>query len=205
MPARSAMCISAAAMLVGAGSALAGPNERLRRIEQGVADSDTRAVSRRVMNPDLHEPAGFWQLYEDTENPGSYVRVNGATYAVMPYTEYAMDEDDNIITRVPAGTVFYLGGLPTIYHPPAPEPSRNVSTTRAMAIRYAVPTSDIMLAQLATRHGERAVDKEFARASDQRQRAARINDGATSPDDMSDERVRAARLWQISTTALHGE
>ena len=186
---------------------MAGAPDRLRRIDQGIADADLLAVSLRVMAPDLRAPAGFWQLYEDTENPGTYVRVNGATYAVMPYTEYALDKDDNIITRIPAGTVFYLGGLPEPIIEPNDDPSapRGVSRPRGMTIRRAIPAQDILLARLAAPAGVRAIDDEIARASAQRQMGTRAIEPPTGTGDLSDEAVRSARLQEIAVRALKGE
>jgi len=201
------MSISIVAIALGAGTALASPPERLRRIEQGIDDMDTLAVSLRVMSPDLRSPAGFTQLFEDTANPGTFVRVNGATYAVMPRTEYALDEDDNVIALVPAGTVFYLGGLPTPDKQitPMPAASRGVARSRAMPVRSAVPASDIMLAQLMMPSAIRAIEAERARASDQRLRAARIAADTNAHDDLTNDETRAHRLREISARATSPE
>ncbi len=89
----------------------------LKRVEQGIADTDPLRVGRRQLGHDLRAPSGYRDVYEVHMGPGAgpgtrrFVRQNGAVYAVFPRSIYQLT-DRGVSAPVPPGTIYYLGGLP---------------------------------------------------------------------------------------------
>jgi hypothetical protein len=191
-----------------AGDALAGPPTRLRMIDQGYEDRDPLAISLRVLNRDLRDPQGFSQLFEDTANPGTYVRISGGTYLVSTQTEYAITEDDEIIAPTPGGAVYYIGGMPqpmSWEKPSDPGAPRGEAAPRALPVRRAPLAADVLLAQVAAPSAVRALDAERARRAVAMEiAAALVLEGLPDAQDLGEEEVRAARLREISERALRG-
>jgi hypothetical protein len=50
-----------------------------------------------------------------------FARVSGGIAAVFPASEYISDRKGKVHTVVPAGTVFYIGGVPAATSAPAPK------------------------------------------------------------------------------------
>lgn len=200
---RSILC---AAVLAGAlpGLAEAAAPTRLRMVDQGFEDTDPLRTSFRVLNHDLRQPSGFTQLFEDTQNPGTYVRVSGGLYQVSKNTKYIHTED-GIFVGISAGTVFYIGSMP---EPPSWEQGSSPSATRqsfplALPIRSTSQAREILTAQLVAPAAVRAADLEHAQ-----RRAAiaatRSDSLAAQPGDIGDELTRVDRLRAISQRVLQG-
>lgn len=200
---RSILC---AAIVAGAlpGIAEAAAPTRLRMVDQGYEDSDPLRTSFRVLNHDLRQPIGFSQLFEDTQNPGTYVRVSGGLYQVSKNTKYIHTEDGTFV-GISAGTVFYIGTMP---EPPSWDRGSSPSATRqslplALPIRSASQAREILTAQLVAPAAVRAADLEH-----DHHRATQANalhqDPAVQPGDIGDELTRADRLRAISQRVLQG-
>lgn len=91
---------------------------RLQPVDAGVADRSPLAVSQRVVPTDLRAPSAFDRVYrlDGGMQPAGqqrtyYARKQGALTAVFPQSQY-FDTSIGSIPEVPAGTVFYIGGLP---------------------------------------------------------------------------------------------
>lgn len=75
----------------------------------------------RALSPGLRQPSGFDRVYEvEIDGKKYFARQNGSTVAVFPRSAYSR-VDGRTTTLVPAGTTFYLGGLPDNARPVSPE------------------------------------------------------------------------------------
>ncbi|MBX3357062.1 MAG: hypothetical protein KF745_01410 [Phycisphaeraceae bacterium] len=90
-------------------------NPQIQRVEQGVADVGPLSLSTRSLGVDLRRPFGFDSVYavNGDRNGGSFARISGGLFAVFPRSVYRPTKD-GIMTEVPPGTVFYIGGLPSM-------------------------------------------------------------------------------------------
>lgn len=166
-------------------------------IDQRYEDADQLAISLRVLNHDLRQPAGFSQLFEDTANPGTYVRISGAVYQVSRETEYRVDRE-GLYAPITAGTVFYIGGMPDA--PPAPDQgaSRNgLASASTSLVRSVAAARTVMLAQLVTPQPARVAEMRTPKPD----RAKMPLDDPGAAQDMADEGTRAARLRAIAAKA----
>lgn len=93
----------------------------MRPVEQGVTDMGPLSGPGRVLSPGLRQPSGFDRVYEvEIDGKKYFARQNGATVAVFPRSDYTSFRG-RVMPTVPAGTVFYLGGLPANARPLSPE------------------------------------------------------------------------------------
>ncbi|MBX3388818.1 MAG: hypothetical protein KF691_05125 [Phycisphaeraceae bacterium] len=93
----------------------------LKPVEQGVADMGPLSGPGRVLSPGLRQPSGFDRVYEvEIDGKKYFARQNGATVAVFPRSNYTSFRG-MVMPTVPAGTTFYLGGLPANARPLSPE------------------------------------------------------------------------------------
>lgn len=88
----------------------------LLRIESGVADVDPLGTSLRQLSVDLRQPVGFAGVYQvpASRSPtgrAAFARMSGATAAVFDKSMYVSTRD-GLRSSIPAGTTFYIGGLP---------------------------------------------------------------------------------------------
>lgn len=115
----------AAAASVCAAGAVAQPLPRadrvqvweLRPVNQGVGDVSGLSLDQRVQARVTRLPDDFSGVFEiprgsGTRYDGWYARVAGGTYAVFPRSEYSTLRDGRTLARVPANTVFFIGGIP---------------------------------------------------------------------------------------------
>ena len=194
----------AAALAASLTSAAQGDVPRLRMVDQFFEDLDPLRTSLRVLSHDLRQPTGFSQLFEDTTNPGTYVRVSGGIYQVSKNTKYLVTEDA-VYVEVASGTVFYIGGMP---EPPSWDRASAPSATReslplALPVRSTSQARAILTAQLVAPAAVRAADLEHAqhRAT----LASSLSDSPPAqPGDIGDELTRADRLRAISRRVLEG-
>lgn len=186
-----------AVALGASGVAWGGPPERLRMIDQRYEDADELAISLRVLNHDLRHPAGFSQLFEDTANPGTYVRISGALYQVSRETEYRVDRE-GLYAPIAAGTVFYIGEMPATAPAPGSGDSRSgLGSAATSLVRSVAAARTVMLAQLVTPQPARVAEMRAPKPD----RAKTPLDEPAAPDDLADERTRAARLRAIAARA----
>lgn len=93
----------------------------MRPVEQGVSDMGPLSGPGRVLSPGLRQPSGFDRVYEvEIDGKKYFARQNGATVAVFPRSNYTTFRGV-VMPTVPAGTTFYLGGLPANARPLSPE------------------------------------------------------------------------------------
>ncbi|MCH2133944.1 MAG: hypothetical protein MK116_09360 [Phycisphaerales bacterium] len=119
------------------------PLDGLIPVEQQVGDHGPLSTSLRWVQYGLNQPYNFNDLYQLPVGANSYVRRNSGLWAVFPRSLY-VDTDDGVVTSVPAGTMFYIGGpddvLPQIadqqanYIPLNAVPSSRVEESRIEAI-----------------------------------------------------------------------
>lgn len=87
-------------------------NPKMQAIDQGVADTGPLSVSERLMPKDLRVPSAFERVYRlSGKHSGQYARISGAITAVFPRSQYVLT-DEGEVPVIPAGTIFYVGGLP---------------------------------------------------------------------------------------------
>jgi len=96
-------------------SNLLTPAQPLTPVDQRFQDLNPLATSLRSLPTDLRQPSNFDRVYR-VRTPGGaqdeqFARVSGALTALFPRSEYTQTKRG---TRadVPAGTIFYIGGLP---------------------------------------------------------------------------------------------
>ncbi|MBL8885679.1 MAG: hypothetical protein JNK16_03385 [Phycisphaerales bacterium] len=93
----------------------------MKPVDPGVADMGPLSGPGRALSPGLRQPSGFDRVYEvEIDGKKYFARQNGSTVAVFPRSAYSKIEG-RTATLVPAGTVFYLGGLPDNARPISPE------------------------------------------------------------------------------------
>lgn len=98
-----------------------GNQPRMKPVDGGVADMGPLSGPGRALSPGLRQPSGFDRVYEvEIDGKKYFARQNGSTVAVFPRSAYSR-VDGRTTTLVPAGTVFYLGGLPDNARPVSPE------------------------------------------------------------------------------------
>jgi hypothetical protein len=108
---RGCACALAGGIVLALGAQSVAGEPGLVRVDQGIADRDQLAVSFRYLEPDIRQDLGFEHLYVDAADPGRYVRVSGAMYAVSPRTDY-VSLKSGVYPAVSPGTVFYIGARP---------------------------------------------------------------------------------------------
>lgn len=88
----------------------------LEPVTQGTSDANPLAAPANIQPLDLRLPLGFDRVFRVVE-PGRsmlnqrYARSSGAITAVFPRSQYTPTRD-GVIPEIPAGTIFYIGGLP---------------------------------------------------------------------------------------------
>lgn len=87
---------------------------KLRQVEQGVADRGPLSSSQRVLPIDLGVPSGFDRVYRlgGPRSGGMFARISGGITAVFPRSQYT-PTPDGYAAETPAGTVYYIGRLPS--------------------------------------------------------------------------------------------
>ncbi|MBL8875659.1 MAG: hypothetical protein JNM86_07680 [Phycisphaerae bacterium] len=93
----------------------------MKPVDAGIADVGPLSGPGRSLSPGLRQPSGFDRVYEVELNGKKYfARQNGSTVAVFPRSAYTHIDGRSTIL-IPAGTTFYLGGLPANARPVSPE------------------------------------------------------------------------------------
>ena len=92
------------------------PEPPLEPVQQGTVDANPLAAPASVQPLDLRLPSGFDRVFHVVEPWRSslnqrYARTSGALTAVFPRSQYTPTRD-GVVPEIPAGTVFYIGGLP---------------------------------------------------------------------------------------------
>lgn len=90
----------------------------LQRVDPGVGDIDPLRTSLRDLSVDLRGSGDFSSVYRlPGTTPGGtderFVRFGGGTTAVFPRSVY-VPTNGGLGAEVPPGTVFYIGGVPTV-------------------------------------------------------------------------------------------
>lgn len=179
------------ALVLSAVGAAAMGEPPLEPIEQGTTDANPLAAPARVQPLDLRLPLGFDRIYRVVE-PGRsamnqrYARSSGAITAVFPRSQYTPTRD-GVIPEIPAGTVFYLGGLPDdIFSSPPPAIRRGptyVDRAARAAPDAAKPVNSGIVPNVP-----RSADRTLQREPPERPSPACI---------MSDEGFRRARIAEL--------
>lgn len=83
----------------------------LREVDAGVADVDPLQTSLYYTGgqADLRTPLGFDRVFVGAD--GRYYRISGSLVAAFDRSQY-VPGPDGLYPEVPAGTIFYTGGLP---------------------------------------------------------------------------------------------
>ena len=83
----------------------------LREVDAGVADVDPLRTSlyNTGGQADLRTPLGFDRVFVGAD--GRYYRISGSLVAAFDRSQYVADAN-GVYPEIPAGTVFYTGGLP---------------------------------------------------------------------------------------------
>lgn len=107
--------IAAAWCVVGISAGAASqPETPLVRVQQGVGDRGPLGRDLQVPFQDLRLPSGFDGVYrgQTAGGAGFHARIHGGITAVFPWSVYTQVAPGVEVAEVPAGTVFYIGGLP---------------------------------------------------------------------------------------------
>jgi hypothetical protein len=163
----------------------------LEPIEQGTTDANPLAAPARVQPLDLRLPLGFDRIYRVVE-PGRssmnqrYARSSGAITAVFPRSQYTPTRD-GVIPEIPAGTVFYIGGLPDDIFSSPPPAIRRGPTYVDRAVRATPDFAKPVDSRIAP-NVPRSADRTLPREPRERPSPACI---------MSDEGFRQARIAEL--------
>lgn len=166
----------------------------LEPVQQGTVDANPLAAPASVQPLDLRLPLGFDRVYRVVE-PGRsmlnqrYARSSGALTAVFPRSQYTPTRD-GVVPEIPAGTVFYIGGLPDDFFSTPPPAIRRGPTYIDRAVR-AVP-SNAEPADLLREKLVRSADRATRRDVIERPTPASI---------MTDEGFRQARVCGLIEAA----
>lgn len=105
---------------------------QLRPVEPGVGDIGPASRSLRIPSADLRVPRDFDRVFAaGSGSQQTLVRFDGGIAAVFPRSEYRRNARGGLSARIPAGTVFYIGGLPDSLISPALAPTRQSGFTAA--------------------------------------------------------------------------
>lgn len=162
----------------------------LQPVEQGVEDVNPLAAPSRLQPLDLRLPLGFDRVYRVVEPWRSqmdqrFARSSGALTAVFPRSQYTPTRNGTI-PEIPAGTVFYIGGLPGDTFSSPPPSIRRSPTYVDLSVRGAM-TPDAGAVPVP----DRSVDRE---PRTRRQ----------LPSIMSDEPYRRTRVCELIDRAASG-
>lgn len=166
----------------------------LEPVQQGTVDANPLAAPANVQPLDLRLPLGFDRVYRVVE-PGRsmlnqrYARSSGALTAVFPRSQYTPTRD-GVVPEIPAGTIFYIGGLPDDIFSTPPPAIRRGPTYIDRAAR-AVP-SNAEPADLPRENVARSADRVTRRDVIERPTPASI---------MTDEGFRQARVGELIDAA----
>ncbi|MSR45075.1 MAG: hypothetical protein EXS15_06965 [Phycisphaerales bacterium] len=78
-------------------------------VEPTVADRGPLTMPGRGMPYELAQPQGFDRVYAVPGKPGMFYRASGGLFAVFDEGEYSSSKEVKLITRAPAGVVYYIG------------------------------------------------------------------------------------------------
>lgn len=166
----------------------------LREVDPGVADVDPLRTSllNTGLSADFRTPVGFERVFVGAD--GRYYRISGSLVAAFDRSQYVADAN-GVYPEIPAGTVFYTGGLP----PEALGNGAPLETLPTASLRTSGRTSNATSAQVDGRaNADAGANRGEWRAPmgfSTRGRAARgTPDAALEPTVASDEAYRAARL-----------
>lgn len=165
----------------------------LREVDAGVADVDPLRTSLYYTGSqaDLRSPLGFDRVFVGAD--GRYYRISGSIVAAFDRSQYVADAN-GVYPEIPAGTVFYTGGLP-------PEATGNGAPLEALpnATLRATGRVDARVGGIATQRAG-ATQREIghggiAYTSGSEMPLSRERDEAPrEPTIATDEEYRAARL-----------
>lgn len=190
----SRLCAGAAALVsvIGATGLSSAPRREppLEPVQQGTIDANPLAAPASVQPLDLRLPLGFDRVYRVVE-PGRsmlnqrYARSSGAITAVFPRSQYTPTRD-GVVPEIPAGTIFYIGGLPDDFFSSPPPAIRRGPTYIDRAVR-AVP-SHAEPADAPRENPARSADRTTRRELIERPVPLSI---------MTDEGFRQARIGEL--------
>jgi hypothetical protein len=121
--ARSARTLPLIAALIAAASLAqqpATPSTPYQPVDPGSEDVGPLRISNRLLPADLRAPTSFEKVYRvpgaasgvpGLDQGDRYARISGGVTALFPHSEYLQLRKGPIVV-IPAGTVFYIGGLP---------------------------------------------------------------------------------------------
>lgn len=126
----------------------------LQRVDPGVGDIDPLRLSLRDLSVDLRSSGDFSNVYRlpGTTPGGSderFVRFGGGTIAVFPRSVY-VPTNGGLSAEVPPGTVFYIGGVPTVH--PWEQPLTGMGAARARVVApppASAPRADVKVSTAA--------------------------------------------------------
>lgn len=139
----------------------------LEPVPQGTVDANPLAAPANIQPLDLRLPLGFDRVFRVVE-PGRsmlnqrYARSSGAITAVFPRSQYTPTRD-GVIPEIPAGTIFYIGGLPDDPFSSPPPAIRRGPTYVDRSVR-AVPSAAepvVSPRESLPRSGDRVVRREM--------------------------------------------
>ncbi|MBX3380056.1 MAG: hypothetical protein KF805_08160 [Phycisphaeraceae bacterium] len=142
MRVRIASLIGICALACPAGLGQDALRPKMKPVDAGVADMGPLSGPGRVLSPGLRQPSGFDRVYEvEIDGKKYYARQNGAMVAVFPRSSY-QSVRGSATPVVPAGTTFYLNGLPDNARPISPEEMPSNYAGRSQDLAKQVKSQD---------------------------------------------------------------
>ncbi len=84
-------------------------------LEKGYEDIAPLAESMRLDPVDLRVDASFEEVRPVPGSSDLLMRQSGGLYAAFPRSEYDVTQRGDVVTVIPAGTVFFIGPVPAQY------------------------------------------------------------------------------------------
>lgn len=114
----------------------------MKPVDAGVADMGPLSGPGRVVSPGLRKPSNYDRVYElELNGKKLFARQNGATVAVFPRSSYQWI-GGTVEPVVPAGTTFYLNGLPDEVRTVSPQEASENYAGRALELAKPVKSHD---------------------------------------------------------------
>lgn len=162
----------------------------LEPVQQGTVDANPLAAPASVQPLDLRLPSGFDRVFHVVEPWRSslnqrYARSSGALTAVFPRSQYTPTRD-GVVPEIPAGTVFYIGGLPD-----------NPLTSPPPAIRRGPTYVDRSVRAVPSNAGPADDPRDLLARSADRASRREVVERPAPASIMTDEGYRQARIGEL--------
>ncbi|MCZ6837009.1 MAG: hypothetical protein O7G85_14630 [Planctomycetota bacterium] len=157
---------------------------KVELVESNVADTGPLSRSLRDLSIDLRMPTGFDKLYHIQGDREYYMRSSGGLHAVFPRSVYSRSRSrrGNVTrTKIPDGTVFYIGTPPMFEESsrkPEPQERSRAEDYRAsdtVSIRLGVTNSGAGTSRLHPTRRRSSTPRQTTICTDTNYRSTRLH------------------------------